>query len=65
MYDKVRAGSDFAYKTKQTATCPAGFSSVFSIQQTVVTVRQVPGNKLGISKLGWSLISILKLFNYK
>ena len=30
MYDKVRAGGDFANKTKQTVTCPDGFS--FSVQ---------------------------------
>ena len=62
MHDKVTAGGDFAYKTRQTATCPEGFS--FSVQHPTDsgTVRQVPGNKLGMSKQGWCWRSV-ELYN--
>ena len=58
MYDKVTAGGDFAYKTRQAAACPEGFS--FSVQHPtdIGAVRQVPGNKLGISKQGWCWRSV-------
>ena len=62
MHDKVTAGGDYAYKTRQAAACPEGFS--FSVQHPTDsgTVRQVPGNKLGISKLGWCWRSV-ELYN--
>ena len=58
MYDKVTAIGDFAYKTRQAATCPEALS--FSVQHPTDsgTIGQVAGNKLGFSKLGWCWRSV-------
>jgi hypothetical protein len=53
MFDKVTAGGNFAYTTRKAAFCPEGFG--FSVQHPTDsgTIRQMLGNKLWISKLGW------------
>ena len=62
LYHRVTAGGKFPYKTRQAATCPEGFS--FDIQNPVDsgTIRQVTGNKLDLSKLGWCWRSV-DIFN--
>ena len=62
LHAKVTSGGQFTYNTRQAATCPEGFS--FDVQHPVDsgTIRQAPGNKLGISKLSWCWRSV-EIFN--
>ena len=58
LHDRVTSGGHFPYNTRQAATCPEGFS--FNVQHPINsgTVRQVSGNKLDLSKLGWCWRSV-------
>ena len=58
LYEKVTAGGQFHYKTRQAAVCPTEFS--FSVQHPTNsgTVRQVSSVKLGISKQSWCWRSV-------
>ena len=58
MFQRVTAGGQFSYKTRQAAVYPREFS--FSVQHPTDsgTIRQAGGHKLGISKNGWCWRSV-------
>ena len=58
LHQKVTSGGPFTYKTRQAATCSPGFYFEVSHPTDSGAVRQVPGNKLGLSKLGWCWRSV-------
>ena len=58
LYKKVTQGGEFSYNTRQATVCPPDFS--FTVQHPTDNgaVRQVGGNRLGMSKDGWCWRSV-------
>ena len=53
LHQKVSAGGQFPYSTRQAARCPTDFSFEVQHPTGIGIVRQVPGAKLDITKQGW------------
>ena len=62
LYQKITSVGDFAYKTRQAAACPPGFSFEVSHPIDSARIRQGQGSKLGLSKQGWCWKSV-ELYN--
>ena len=62
LYQKVTAGGQFPYKTRQAATCPPGFSFEVCHPSASGAVRLGTGSRKGISKQGWCWRSV-ELYN--
>ena len=62
LYEKLTASGPFSYSTRQTATCPPGFSFTVNHPTYNGTLRQASGSMLDISKQGWCWRSV-QLYN--
>ena len=58
MHKKVTQGGEFSYNTRQATVCPPYFSFTVQYPRDNGAVRQVGGNKLGMSKEGWCWRSV-------
>ena len=62
LYNKLTAGGEFSYKTRQAATCPPGFSFTVTHPIDNGAVRHESGSKKDLTKLGWCWKSV-ELYN--